>query len=183
MSNNLKRIKDYSSRVSFKLKANKFIQMTDEEMSSLYLSEINIGKLKNFTNSIRVKYNSSNTYSRLTNRKFFKQINKNSWVNLNWTSYGYVSPVNNQGACGACYAFSAAEVVESALAIKYNMRTNLVTLSKQQIIDCTSYLARDSRNLNYFNYGCNGGSIFSSLLYILNNGLMKESDYPYISQV
>ena len=157
--------------------------MTDEEVSSLYLSEIDIGELLKFTKSTRVKHNSSGIYNRLTGIKFLKKLNHNSWVNLNWSSYGYVSPVQNQGACGACYAFSAVDVVESALAIRFNMRTNLITLSKQQILDCTNYMVRDSDNLNYFNYGCSGGSIFSSLLYILNNGLMKESDYPYVSHV
>lgn len=55
-------------------------------------------------------------------------------------------------------------------------------MSKQQILDCTHYTNRDARNLNYFNFGCNGGSIFSTLLYILNNGLELEADYPYTSQ-
>jgi len=59
--------------------------------------------------------------------------------------------------------------VQSSYSIKYHLRTNL-TLSKQQIIDCTQHTVKDGKNLNYFNYGCSGGSIFNTLLYILNNG-------------
>jgi len=36
---------------------------------------------------------------------------------LNWTAQGMVGPVNNQGQCGSCWAFSATESIQSAYAV------------------------------------------------------------------
>lgn len=74
----------------------------------------------------------------------------------NWVELGMVTPIREQGKCGACYAFSSAASVESAIAIKTN---NLVFLSAQQIIDCSP------------NYGCVGGSLDKTFSYIKKYGL------------
>ncbi len=63
--------------------------------------------------------------------------------------------------------------IASAFSIKSN---NLVTLSKQQIIDCT--LGND-----YGNFGCNGGYLETSFMYARNVGLVKDAAYPYTSNV
>ena len=41
----------------------------------------------------------------------------------------------------------------------------------------------DANNIVYNNVGCLGGSIYTTLLYIFNNGLELEADYPYVSRV
>ena len=64
--------------------------------------------------------------------------------------------LKKKGRCGACYAFSTAASVESAIAIKTN---KLVFLSPQQILDCS------------LNHGCSGGSLDKTFSYIEKNGL------------
>lgn len=55
--------------------------------------------------------------------------------------------------------------------------------SKQQLVDCTYYDHIDKNNIAYNNIGCLGGNIYRTMLYIYNNGLELEADYPYISGV
>ncbi len=63
--------------------------------------------------------------------------------------------------------------VESAYAIKYNLKNQLVIkFSEQQIIDCSVK-----------NNGCNGGFVYYALEYVKNNGLEAYSSYPYQSNV
>ncbi|KAL8605557.1 hypothetical protein ACOMHN_031494 [Nucella lapillus] len=78
---------------------------------------------------------------------------------------GVVSPVKNQGQCGACWAFSATEMVESAVAIAHN--SSAPWLAVQQLIDC-------SRR----NSGCGGGDICVALDYIKTAGISYEENYP-----
>ncbi len=72
--------------------------------------------------------------------------------------------------------------VEAAFAIKYNVRKWINEFSKQQLVDCTYYDYNDDNNINYGNVGCLGGNIYRTFLYIYNNGLQLEADYPYVSQ-
>lgn len=83
--------------------------------------------------------------------------------------FGVVSPVKNQGHCGACWAFASAEVIESAYAIYYN--TSVPNLSVQQLIDC-------SKSVNGSNNGCNGGSVCDALRYVLVDGITYDNMYP-----
>ena len=49
-------------------------------------------------------------------------------ASLDWRQSGLVTPVLNQGSCGACYTFSAAGALEGAYKQKYGV---LKTFSKQ----------------------------------------------------
>ncbi|PIO25587.1 hypothetical protein AB205_0047960, partial [Aquarana catesbeiana] len=71
--------------------------------------------------------------------------------------------------CGACWAFSIVDTVESAYAIKGHPLTEL---SVQQVIDCS-----------YMDNGCNGGSTLSALkwLYQSQTKLVRSSVYPFKS--
>jgi hypothetical protein len=76
---------------------------------------------------------------------------------------GYCSPVEDQGQCGSCWAFSVTGVLESAL-----MRAGRGTmdLSAQELVSCAPF------------YGCNGGEM-SAMDYLVTHGDSLEKDYPY----
>lgn len=88
---------------------------------------------------------------------------------IDWTTVpGVVNPVENQGQCGSCWAFSATAAVESAYAIA---KKNLNVLSEQQLVDCSS---------SYGNNGCNGGLMDNAFKYLIAVGGQElNSDYPY----
>ena len=86
---------------------------------------------------------------------------------LDWSSYGAVTSVKNQGNCGSCWAFSSTGALEGLG--KINSGT-LQEFSEQQLIDCSSA---------YGNTGCNGGSMESAFSYVRAHGITTESAYPY----
>jgi C1A family cysteine protease len=65
---------------------------------------------------------------------------------VNWVTAGnYVSPIQDQGNCGSCWAFSATAALESAHAIFIG---GLIKLSEQNLVSCAALQG---------NFGCNGG--------------------------
>ena len=76
---------------------------------------------------------------------------------------GGMQPIQNQGSCGSCWAFSITAVVESLLRIKEpNMTPNV---SEQTLVDCSDY-------------DC-GGGYFDAFDYVQTKGLANRVDYPY----
>ncbi|XP_068970681.1 cathepsin O-like [Bombus flavifrons] len=92
-------------------------------------------------------------------------------LRFDWRDKGVITPVRNQGSCGACWAFSTVEVVESMYAIKNG---TLHMLSVQEMIDC----AKNS------NFGCEGGDICSLLSWLLASKvqIFQESTYPLVGK-
>jgi KDEL-tailed cysteine endopeptidase len=56
---------------------------------------------------------------------------------VDWHKDGAMTAVKNQGKCGSCWIFSALGAIEGAWYINTN-RTQLLTLSEQQVLDCGS---------------------------------------------
>lgn len=91
---------------------------------------------------------------------------------LDWRELGFKTEPKNQKSCGSCYAFSIAMSIEGQI---FKRTNRLVSLSEQQIIDCSIVLG---------NHGCAGGSLRNTLRYLATTrGLMRDEDYPYMSTV
>ncbi|KAI4879794.1 hypothetical protein NFI96_027058 [Prochilodus magdalenae] len=86
---------------------------------------------------------------------------------VNWRARGYVTRVKDQSHCGSCWAFSATGALEGQI---FKKRRRLVSLSEQQLVDCSRY---------YGNFGCQGGWPHRAFNYIRCNGLEKSNTYPY----
>jgi C1A family cysteine protease len=87
---------------------------------------------------------------------------------INWVNRGLVGPVENQGQCGSCWAFSASALVEAVLRKKNH---NKALVSPQQLVDCS----------HYGTSGCSGGWPEYALDYVKTNGMTDEEEYPYVA--
>lgn len=86
---------------------------------------------------------------------------------VDWTTSSCVSPIQNQGQCGSCWAFATVAAIESAQCITGGQKS-LNKYSEQQLVGCDSQ-----------NWGCNGGAPEYAFEYVQSNGLCLEEDYPY----
>lgn len=80
-------------------------------------------------------------------------------VEIDWTQKGAVTPVKNQGQCGACWSFSVTGGLEGLSKIAYGV---LRSFSEQQLIDCSA---------PYGNQGCNGGFISNGYKFVKDHGI------------
>lgn len=134
---------------TYTLEVNKFADLTFEEFSAFYLSEVSDDKLgKDKCSDSRPTY-------------FHPE-------EVDWNKEGKVHAVKNQAACGSCWAFSAVGAIESAIAI--TKKVEVPSLAEQELVDCS----RD-----YGNEGCNGGFMHWAFNYVLDHNINDDKDYEY----
>lgn len=130
---------------SFKLGPTSFADMTNTEFANSKLCGCKVS-LKGFTKSTHLS---------------------TVVEEIDWREKGGVTPVINQGMCGACWAIAAVGALEGG----YFAQTHKLTpLSIQQIVDCDTE-----------SHGCHGGMITSAYDYVMKHGLCSSKDYPFTS--
>jgi cathepsin L len=140
---------DAKSR-GFQVKMNSFGDLTVQEFSRIY-NGLNITKK--------------------TDKRAYVQGTKPALPKdavVDWRTKGAVTGIKDQGQCGSCWSFSATGSMEGA----YFLSTgNLVSLSEQNLIDCST---------SQGNEGCNGGLMDQAFQYVIqNSGIDTEASYPY----
>ena len=101
-------------------------------------------------------------------------------LSIDWRERRTVTPVKDQSACGSCWAFASAAVLEGAHARKTGQ---LLSFSEQLFVSCV-------KNITDYGYisetppccnGCMGGDYDASFSWAGNNSiyLVLESNYRY----
>merc|ERR1712190_247127 len=78
-----------------------------------------------------------------------------------------VTPVQQQGDCGDCWAFSTTGALEGTIAVNGG---GLAKLSEQMLVDCDDYAN-----------GCTGGGADLGIWWVEDHGLCSEDGYKYTS--
>ena len=133
---------------SYKLGINQFSHLSDQEFAPRYMS---------------YSYYKQENYERPADLDLSEV---QPLEEIDWQSLGKVSAVKDQGVCDAGYAFCSSSLMESY----YLLNNQNVTLSEQQIIDCSA---------DYTTFGCQGGSRNGTLIYIREKGLTTGAQYSY----
>ena len=136
-ANNLKEINEHNAKPdqTYKMGVNQFTGLSKEEFKQTYLST--------FT----------------ANPNYSPEVSTSSLkLNVDWVSYGAVSPVKNEGQCKANWAFSSVGAIEGISVIVYKQQTEY---SAQELVDCSS---------SYGNNGCISGNMVNSFNFILTRG-------------
>ncbi|XP_027915817.1 vignain-like [Vigna unguiculata] len=139
----------------YKLKLNKFADMTNHEFTTIY------------ANSKVSHHRMFRDMSRGNGTFMYENVDRVP-ASVDWRNRGAVTDVKNQGQCGSCWAFSTIAAVEGINQIKTG---KLVSLSEQELVDCDTQ-----------NYGCNGGFMEWAFDYIKRYGITTENNYPYVAR-
>lgn len=157
---------------------------TQEEFEfrfQVYLqNDIEINELNAEPNSFLVAHNKFSTLTKEEMRKYkgrmpsinddAKEVTLDTSVmqsEVDWRSKGAVNPVQDQGNCGSCWAFSSIAAMEGSHFIE---KGKLLKLSEQQLVDCSKKEG---------NEGCNGGLEVWAFKYAETTAIELEKDYAY----
>merc|ERR1711931_58110 len=90
---------------------------------------------------------------------------------IDYRDMGYITPIEDQGLCGSCWAYSATGALEA----QWKKKTGeLIPLSKQQLVDCSTPTGKKA---------CLGGRPSLAYMYIMQNGgIQAEDSYPYVME-
>ena len=106
----------------------------------------------------------------------FEQLKVEPGTSVDWREKGVVAPVQDQGACGSCYAFAGTGAASSTYALRSNSSEPFVYGSVQEVLDCCS--PPDT----YCCYGCDGGEPVLIMNWMaLPQGVDSSTDWPYTS--
>ncbi|KAF4679308.1 hypothetical protein FOZ60_015216 [Perkinsus olseni] len=145
-------------------------------ISSKYVADINAFadlSAKEFTAGLLCGAPISTPTINLTNISYRAPPNLSDLPeSVDWVAAGAVGPVRNQLNCGCCYAIQAATMAEGRFQIKTGIKP-LIPFSVQQIVDCSKSAG---------NNGCKGGNLVDTWVYVQNQGIVKESAYPYTAK-
>jgi len=164
----LAEIKEHNSNPhhTWKKGVNHFTDQTDQELSSLRGYDKHLGfsqKSKRVAQPSSLEHLASISLGDLP-------------THVDWREKGVVTPVKDQGRCGSCWTFGAAQGLESHYAIKQGL---LVELSEQMILDCVPNPQGCGGT-----GGCSGGTVelvYDTLINKGWKGLPSEWTYPYRS--
>ena len=151
---------------TYKQAENQFTDMTaDEFVATILNNPITEDQIKSFvvgaTNGIPASNSSING-----------SLPRAAATAKDWrTTAEVVGPIENQGSCGSCYAFSAIAALESQMKIKGRPS---VVYSKQQTVSCCG-------NKGFNCNGCDGGWMWWVYNYIQSEGIVTQAAYPYTS--
>jgi len=155
-----------------------FVDLTNQEFQDLYLiksmsMEENIKNLNDNLDIIQNDPNvenedldeleiikSFNTKKNLNEKKLSQESISN---NIDWRPH--MNPVKNQSSCGSCWAFASLAAVEGAYSSQFNTKLDL---SEQYLVDCDT-----------IDGSCNGGWPSNTYKWMMDNGIVNTSDYPY----
>ncbi len=91
---------------------------------------------------------------------------------LDWRDYAggnYVTPVKDQGVCGACWAFATTSTLESSILISQNTPGIALDLSEQTLLSCSGAGT------------CIGGYIDIASDFVRDFGIPSESCFSYLA--
>lgn len=167
---NLETIEIHNKTISsYKMGQTKFSDLSDNEFMDLFQTQI-----KNHLSNLdkNPKKSKKKIIKKTKKPEILQKAQKNTSeipTEKNWVALNKVTPPEDQGHCGSCYAFTSIAAAESLYAITNN--TTPKSFSKQNMIDCGK---------RYGLRGCNGGSSLDSFTYLKNVGAILTKNDPYI---
>jgi len=138
---------------------NQFADVHPNEFKSQYLGLLPLNK---------DKFVENNHVDVVFNKTELQMAEAGSIKSINWVTKGATTAIKNQGQCGSCWSFSAAEQAESTIFLNTG---TLPLLSEQTLVSCDTV---DS--------GCNGGNPINAWSSMNGwGGDEFNKDYPYTS--